>query len=62
MGRWKDADGYWVDEDHDDHEPKRTRKRGCACAPNGDWPGYCPGQDNCPLCAKDEPEPDEDPA
>lgn len=25
MGRWKDQDGYWVDEDTDDYaEPKHT--------------------------------------
>ena len=62
MGRWKDADGYWVDEDEDLYaEAKSKHRRGCACFPKGDAPGYCPGQDSCPLIAEDDPEPELEP-
>jgi len=33
----------------------------CQCG-NPDWPGSCPGPENCPCCQPDAPEGDEEDA
>jgi hypothetical protein len=39
-----------VDEDlrREDMAERRKRRRGCLCG-NPDWPGSCPGPENCPV-------------
>ena len=63
MGRWKDQDGYWVDEDRDleaeDHERRLKRSRQCVCDPGHKMPGTCPGRDSCPYSG-DEKEQEDD--
>lgn len=54
-------DSFHYGRDRDEEDVPRRKPTGCACFPNGDAPGTCPGQENCPMCEEDsEGEGDDD--
>lgn len=43
------------DERREAMEERRNRRRGSSClCGRPDWPGQCPGPDNCPVHGEDE--------